>query len=50
MDQEEMEAIWYMRRALGNSDVQEVTETIIDNLALTRSNKEFVNIIKKIRL
>ena len=50
MDQEEMEAIWYMRRALGNSDVQEVTETIIDNLAVTRNNKEFVNIIKRIRL
>lgn len=50
MDQDEMEAIWYMRRALGNSDVQEVTETIIDNLSLTRSNKEFVNIIKRIRL
>ena len=50
MDQEEMEAIWYMRRALANSDVQEVTETIIDNLAVTRNNKEFVNIIKRIRL
>lgn len=50
MNQEEMEAIWYMRRALGNSDTQEVTELIIDNLAHTRSNKEFVQIIKKIRL
>lgn len=50
MNQEEMEAIWYMRRALGNSDPQEVTELIIDNLTHTRSNKEFVRIIKKIRL
>ncbi|MGI6257032.1 MAG: transcription termination factor Rho [Anaerovoracaceae bacterium] len=50
MNQEEMEAIWYMRRALGNSDTQEVTELIIDNLAHTRSNQEFVRIIKKIRL
>lgn len=50
MDQEEMEAIWYMRRALSGGDTQEVTELIIDNLASTRNNKEFVNVIKKIRL
>ena len=50
MDQEEMEAIWYMRRALANEDVQEVTETIIDNLSQTRNNREFIQIIKKIKL
>ena len=50
MDQEEMEAIWYMRRALSNRDTQEVTEMIVDNLAITRNNREFVSIIKKIRL
>ena len=50
MDQEEMEAIWYMRRALSNRDTQEVTEIIVDNLAMTRNNREFVNVIKKIRL
>lgn len=50
MDQDEMEAIWYMRRALGNEDNQEVTEMIIDNLSHTRNNKEFVQIIKKIKL
>lgn len=50
MDQEEMEAIWYMRRALSGGDTQEVTELIIDHLASTRNNKEFVNIVKKIRL
>ena len=50
MDQDEMEAIWYMRRALSNRDTQEVTETIVDNLAITRNNREFVNIIKKITL
>ena len=50
MDQEEMEAIWYMRRALSNRDTQEVTEMIVDNLAITRSNREFVSIIKKIKL
>lgn len=50
MDQDEMEAIWYMRRALGNRDPQEVTETILDNLAHTRDNKTFIEIIKKIKL
>ena len=50
MDQEEMEAIWYMRRALSNRDTQEVTEMIVDNLAITRNNREFVSIIKKIKL
>lgn len=50
MDQDEMEAIWYMRRALGNRDPQEVTEIILDNLAHTRDNKTFIEIIKKIKL
>lgn len=48
MTQDEMEAIWAMRRALANSPVQEVTETIIDNLAHTRNNENFIQIIKKI--
>jgi transcription termination factor Rho len=50
MDQEELEAIWYMRRALSNEDSQRVTEMIIDNLAHTRTNREFVQIIKKVKL
>lgn len=50
MNQEEMEAIWRMRRALGNRDNQEVTEMILDNLAHTRDNKTFIEVIKKVRL
>lgn len=50
MDQEEMEAIWYMRRAMGNRDNQEVTEMILDNLAHTRDNKTFIEVIRKIKL
>ena len=50
MNQEEMEAIWRMRRALGNRDNQEVTEMILDNLAHTRDNNTFIEVIKKIRL
>ena len=49
MNQEELEAIWHMRRALGNRDNQEVTEMILDNLAHTRDNKTFIEVIKKIR-
>lgn len=50
MDQEELGAVWSMRRALSNSSVQEVTETIIDNLAHTRNNKDFIRVIQKIKL
>ena len=50
MDQDELEAIWYMRRALGNRDSGEVTEVILDNLAHTRDNKTFIEVIKKIKL
>ena len=38
MSQEELEAVWKMRRALSNAGVQEVTETIIDYMAHTKSN------------
>ena len=50
MDQDELEAIWYMRRALGNRDNQEVTEIILDNLAHTKDNRDFIEVIKKVRL
>ena len=50
MSQDEMEAIWYMRRALSNQGTQEVTETIIDYLAHTKTNADFIQIIKKTRL
>lgn len=50
MSQEEMEAIWAMRRAMANSSVQEVAETIIDNLAHTKTNRDFIQVIKKVLL
>ena len=50
MNQEELEAVWLLRRALANGSVQEVTETVIDNLAHTRSNQDFIQVIKKTRL
>jgi transcription termination factor Rho len=47
MSQEELEAIWAMRRALANRDTQDVTESIIDTLVHTKTNKGFIQIIKK---
>ena len=47
LSQEELEAIWTMRRALSNRPVQEVTEEIIDTLAGTKNNQEFIQVIKK---
>ena len=50
MDQEELEAVWTMRRALANRNSQDVTETIIENLAHTRNNRDFIQVIKKVML
>ena len=50
MNQEELEAIWAMRRAMANSPTQDVTETIIDNLAHTKNNRDFIQVIKKVFL
>ena len=50
MTQDELEAIWTMRRAMANIGTQEVTENIIEQLANTRSNAEFIRIIKKTKL
>jgi len=47
MNQDELLAIWAMRRALANRDTQEVTESIIDTLVHTKTNKDFIEIIKK---
>jgi transcription termination factor Rho len=47
MDQDELEAIWIMRRAMANLGTQDVTETIIDHLAHTRTNADFIRVIRK---
>lgn len=47
MNQDELEAVWIMRRALGNLDTQEVTELIIDHLSSTRNNEDFIHVIRK---
>ena len=50
LTQPELEAMWKIRRAMSNQGVQEVTETIIDNLAHTRTNKDFVDIINRTKV
>ncbi|MFR0903571.1 MAG: transcription termination factor Rho, partial [Anaerovoracaceae bacterium] len=47
MTQEELEAIWVMRRNLSGGSTQEVTEAIIENLEHTKNNSDFVKVIKK---
>lgn len=50
MTQEELEAIWVMRRNLSGGSTQEVTEAIIENLAHTKNNSDFVKVIKKVMM
>lgn len=50
LSQEELEGIWTMRRALANIGTQEVTENIIDQLAHTKNNADFIQLIKKTKL
>ena len=50
LDKEELEAVFKIRRALSNQGIQEVTETIIDNITHTRRNRDFINIINKTKV
>ena len=47
MDKDELDAVWLMRRAMSNFGTQEVTEIIIDLMAKTRNNNDFIQIIRK---
>lgn len=47
LDQDELEAVWRVRRALGNQSVQEVTEKLLTVLMKSKTNKEFVQFVKK---
>ncbi len=49
MSLEELEANWYLRRALGDGSNQEAVETILMHLEHTKSNAEFIDIIKKVK-
>lgn len=48
MTQDELGAIWAMRKEMANRPASEITEEIIDNLAMTKSNEQFIAVIKKV--
>ena len=48
MTQDELGAIWTMRKAMADRPASEITEEIIDNLAMTKSNEQFIAVIKKV--
>lgn len=47
LSEAELEAMWKLRRYMGNSAQSDIIEKIIDLLSKTSSNKEFVEIINK---
>lgn len=50
LNQEEQEAVYVIRKATGGLRADESTEKILDLFAKTRNNKEFVDMIRKIKL
>ena len=48
MSRDEMEAVLTMRKVLSGQNTQEAGEEIIDNLAHTKTNRDFIEIIKRI--
>ncbi len=43
LSQKELETLWALRKAMGNSSTQDVTENFINNLVKTKTNDEFIN-------
>ena len=43
----EIEAMWTIRKAFGNMPSQEVTESILNKLVMTKNNEDFVELILK---
>lgn len=50
LNQEEQEAVYIIRKATGGLRADEATEKILDLFARTRTNAEFVDMIRKIKL
>ncbi|SCL87323.1 transcription termination factor Rho [Sporanaerobacter sp. PP17-6a] len=46
LSQKELETIWGIRKALSNSPIQDVTETLIEDLMQTKSNEDFIDVIR----
>jgi len=50
LNQDELEAEWHIRKALGAGQPAEVTETLINRLAMTTNNRQFIDVVKKMKL
>jgi transcription termination factor Rho len=48
MDQSELEAVWNMRKALGQNLREDMAESIIDKVLNSKNNEEFIQLIRKI--
>ncbi len=48
LSQRELEAVWTIRKALGNQGTAEVTEVLINRLLGTKTNKEFIDNTMKV--
>jgi len=46
LTKEELEAMWILRKAMSNLPATEVTEMLIEKLIRTKSNAEFINMIR----
>ena len=49
LDEDELIGVWNMRRAMYNTPVQEFTEKVISNMAVTKNNREFLARIEKLK-
>lgn len=49
LSQDEYAVMYTMRREMSSGSVQEVTEEIIDNMSHTKNNKDFVEVMKKMK-
>ena len=46
LNQRELETVWALRKAMGNTPTMEVTENFIDFLLKTKTNDEFIDDIR----
>lgn len=49
LSQDEYAVMYTMRREMSSGSVQDVTEEIIDNMSHTKNNKDFVEVMKKMK-
>lgn len=50
LSQEEVEAIFLMRKAFGGTKSEEAVERIIDMFRKTKNNQEFIQLVKKVKI